>query len=74
MLHLITSWFDRRSGLFVSGFIGHVHLQIPVSHLKSQPWVITLDKLYLVAGPISADEVSEGRRSSNKMSCRTKLR
>ncbi|PIK58871.1 putative vacuolar protein sorting-associated protein 13D-like [Apostichopus japonicus] len=36
-----------------TGFIGKIHLQIPVRALRSDPWVISLEKLYLVAGPAS---------------------
>ncbi|KAG5879440.1 hypothetical protein JTB14_025696 [Gonioctena quinquepunctata] len=39
-----------------SGFIGKVHLQIPVRQIRSAPWVIAIEQLYLVASPLSADE------------------
>ncbi|ELU05385.1 hypothetical protein CAPTEDRAFT_113344, partial [Capitella teleta] len=35
-----------------SGFIGHISLSIPLRRVRSEPWVITLEKLYLVAGPL----------------------
>ena len=41
-----------------AGFIGKVKLQIPVTRLRSEPWVILFDQLYLVAGPLRLDEVS----------------
>ena len=34
-----------------SGFIGKITLQIPIRHLRSEPWVICIEKLYLVTGP-----------------------
>eukprot|EP00057_Strongylocentrotus_purpuratus_P030429 XP_781657.1 PREDICTED: vacuolar protein sorting-associated protein 13D [Strongylocentrotus purpuratus] len=34
-----------------AGFIGKIRLQIPVTHLKTEPWVISIENLYLVAGP-----------------------
>lgn len=40
------------------GFIGRISLRIPLRRLRSEPWVITLDKLHLVAGPIKGMKVS----------------
>ena len=40
-----------------TGFIGKIRLQIPVSRLKSEPWVISMERLYLVAGPLSHRKV-----------------
>ena len=37
---------------YISGFIGKITLQIPLSRLHSEPWVISIEKLYLVAGPL----------------------
>ncbi|XP_071476543.1 intermembrane lipid transfer protein VPS13D-like [Diadema antillarum] len=34
-----------------AGFIGKIRLQIPVRHLKTEPWIISIENLYLVAGP-----------------------
>ena len=34
-----------------AGYIGKLKLQIPVRYIKSQPWVIQIDQLYVVAGP-----------------------
>ena len=31
-----------------SGFIGKITLQIPLSRLHSEPWVISMERLYLV--------------------------
>ncbi|CAL4176904.1 unnamed protein product [Meganyctiphanes norvegica] len=41
-----------------TGFVGKVKLQIPVSRLRSEPWVIIFEQLYLVAGPVKLNEVS----------------
>eukprot|EP00794_Sanderia_malayensis_P015340 gene15340-16917_t len=37
-----------------AGFIGHLKLEIPFSRPKSQPWIICIDKLYIIAGPASS--------------------
>ncbi|XP_064107510.1 intermembrane lipid transfer protein VPS13D-like isoform X2 [Macrobrachium nipponense] len=42
-----------------AGFVGKVRLQIPVSRLRSEPWVIMFEQLYLVAGPVKLDEFDE---------------
>ncbi|KAF7280409.1 hypothetical protein GWI33_006075 [Rhynchophorus ferrugineus] len=39
-----------------AGFIGKVKLQIPVRQIRSAPWVIAFDKLYVVASPLPLDE------------------
>ncbi|KAB7501647.1 Vacuolar protein sorting-associated protein 13D [Armadillidium nasatum] len=39
-----------------AGFVGKVRLQIPVVRLRSEPWMIAFEQLYLVAGPIDLDE------------------
>jgi len=39
------------------GFIGKIQLQVPIRRLKSEHWIITLDKLVLVAGPLTDTEV-----------------
>ncbi|XP_038078266.1 vacuolar protein sorting-associated protein 13D-like isoform X2 [Patiria miniata] len=54
-----------------AGFIGKISLQIPVRHIKSEPTVISIDSLYLVAGPAgkaSYDEEKENqaKRDRNK--------
>ncbi|KAJ8315854.1 hypothetical protein KUTeg_008004 [Tegillarca granosa] len=43
----------------LQGFIGKIKLQIPVSRLRSEPWVISIEKLYLVAGPIKHVQYDE---------------
>ncbi|CAG5124462.1 unnamed protein product, partial [Candidula unifasciata] len=45
-----------------SGFIGKITLQIPLRRLRSEPWVISIEKLYMVTGPLaklSYDEEKE---------------
>ena len=39
-----------------AGFIGKVRLQVPVTQIRTASWVIVIEKLYLVAGPINLDE------------------
>ncbi|XP_012135558.1 vacuolar protein sorting 13D isoform X2 [Megachile rotundata] len=39
-----------------AGFIGKVRLQVPVRQIRTASWVIAIEQLYLVAGPISLDE------------------
>ncbi|KAI5634491.1 vacuolar protein sorting-associated protein 13D [Phthorimaea operculella] len=39
-----------------AGFIGKVQLQVPVRQIRSAPWVIAIEKLYLVAAPVNLDE------------------
>ena len=41
-----------------SGFIGKLKIEIPFRRLKSQPWVVQVDQLYLIAGPSVAPPVS----------------
>lgn len=40
-----------------AGFIGKVKLQIPVRQIRSAPWVIIIEQLYLVASPLPVQEV-----------------
>lgn len=40
-----------------SGFIGKVQLQVPVRQIRSAPWIIIIEKLYVVAAPVNLDEV-----------------
>ncbi|XP_076064677.1 vacuolar protein sorting 13D isoform X4 [Oratosquilla oratoria] len=42
-----------------AGFVGKVRLQIPVSRLRSEPWLITFEQLYMVAGPVDLEEHDE---------------
>lgn len=40
-----------------AGCIRKVTLQVPVRQLRSAPWVIAFEQLYVVASPLSLDEV-----------------
>ncbi|XP_041352246.1 vacuolar protein sorting-associated protein 13D-like isoform X2 [Gigantopelta aegis] len=51
-----------------SGVIGKITLQIPISRLRSEPWVISIEKIYLVAGPLTElkhDEQKEKDQEKN---------
>ncbi|XP_050720689.1 intermembrane lipid transfer protein VPS13D-like isoform X3 [Eriocheir sinensis] len=49
----------------LAGFVGRVKLQIPVSRLRSEPWVIKFEQLYLVAGPVKLEEYDdEGEKAA----------
>ncbi|XP_025991492.2 vacuolar protein sorting-associated protein 13D isoform X3 [Solenopsis invicta] len=39
-----------------AGFIGKIRLQVPVRQIRTASWVIGIEQLYLVAGPINLDE------------------
>uniref|UniRef100_A0AAR5PHD2 UBA domain-containing protein n=1 Tax=Dendroctonus ponderosae TaxID=77166 RepID=A0AAR5PHD2_DENPD len=39
-----------------AGFIGKVKLQIPVRQIRSAPWVIAFEQLYVVASPLPLEE------------------
>lgn len=41
-----------------AGLIGKIKLQIPVSQIRSAPWVINVEQLYLVATPLPVQEVT----------------
>ena len=34
-----------------SGFVGRIRLKIPVARLRSEPWGLTLERVYIVTGP-----------------------
>lgn len=34
-----------------SGFVGHIKLKIPVAGIRSQPWSILMENVYIVTGP-----------------------
>ncbi|CAG9783490.1 unnamed protein product [Diatraea saccharalis] len=40
-----------------TGFIGKVQLQVPVRQIRSAPWLIAIEKLYVVVTPVNLDEV-----------------
>ncbi|KAB0794994.1 hypothetical protein PPYR_11833 [Photinus pyralis] len=39
-----------------SGFIGKIKLQIPVRQIRSAPWVIIIEQMYVVASPLPVHE------------------
>lgn len=39
-----------------AGFVGKVRLHVPVTQIRTAPWMIVIEQLYLVAGPIRLDE------------------
>ena len=41
------------------GYVGKLKLQVPVRYIKSQPWVLEIDQLYLVAGPPNLNKVNK---------------
>lgn len=41
-----------------AGFIGKIRLRVPVTQIRTASWVIAIEQLYLVAGPISLEEVT----------------
>lgn len=45
-----------------SGLIGTVKLRIPVSAIRTAPWEIILEKLYLTASPYKSEEVCKSNR------------
>lgn len=71
--HFSTSRFKYNGGgsfVFISiqfhsyiisppGYIGKLKLQIPVRYIKSQPWVVQIDQLYIVAGPAQPGAYNE---------------
>ena len=40
-----------------AGFVGKICFQIPLTKIRSEPWVISFEQLYLVAGPRDKNEV-----------------
>ena len=41
-----------------AGFVGKICFQIPLTKIRSEPWVISFEQLYLVAGPKDKNEVN----------------
>lgn len=41
-----------------AGFIGKIRLKVPVSQIRTAPWEISIDQLYLVTGPVRLADVS----------------
>ena len=44
--------------LLCLGFIGKLKIEIPLTRIQSQAWVLHIEDLYLVAGPSQLSEVS----------------
>jgi vacuolar protein sorting-associated protein 13D len=38
------------------GYIGKLRLEVPVRYIKSQPWVVQIDQLYMIAGPLDLEK------------------
>ncbi|CAI8042344.1 Vacuolar protein sorting-associated protein 13D [Geodia barretti] len=51
----------------VSGFIGKLKLQIPVRYIKSQPWVVQIDQVYVILGPSHPDKVITYKPNTKKL-------
>ncbi|KAL3882451.1 hypothetical protein ACJMK2_028789, partial [Sinanodonta woodiana] len=49
-----------------NGFIGKITLQIPLRRLRSEPWVISMERLYLVAGPLQYTKYDEEKEKNNR--------
>ncbi|GAB6019931.1 hypothetical protein CHUAL_001462 [Chamberlinius hualienensis] len=52
----------------VAGYVGKIRLKIPVTRLRSEPWVISIEQLYILVGPTPKseyDEESEQEREIN---------
>ncbi|GIY47643.1 vacuolar protein sorting-associated protein 13D [Caerostris extrusa] len=59
---------DQLSIGLLQGFVGKIKLQIPVSRLRSEPWVIFIERLFLIAGPISSSEYDEETDEASALS------
>ncbi|XP_014665862.1 PREDICTED: vacuolar protein sorting-associated protein 13D-like [Priapulus caudatus] len=53
-----------------AGFVGKIGLHIPLTKLRSEPWVITIDKLYLVAGPLENDEYDDKKEDATEQAAK----
>ncbi|XP_074663009.1 intermembrane lipid transfer protein VPS13D-like [Tubulanus polymorphus] len=49
-----------------SGYVGRITLKVPVRKIKSEPWVISLDNVYLVAGPVTPDRYDEAKEKERE--------
>ncbi|GFN93642.1 vacuolar protein sorting-associated protein 13d, partial [Plakobranchus ocellatus] len=56
-----------------TGFIGKITLQIPLRRLRSEPWVISIEKLYLVAGPLSNLQYDEEKEKQTEEEHKQKM-
>ncbi|CAG2102262.1 unnamed protein product [Medioppia subpectinata] len=50
----------------INGFIGKISLKIPVYRLKSEPWVISIDELYLIGRPITDFSYNEEEEAKSE--------
>ena len=53
-LRFVDTAIDVRSGL-----VGRIKLKIPVSRLRSEPWSIVMEKVYIVVGPQRFEDYDE---------------
>lgn len=47
-----------------SGSIGKIKLQVPVRQFRSAPWCISIEKVYIICGPVNLEEVISDHRQS----------
>jgi len=58
-LYMRSLYYSPAHCLASSGYIGKLKLKIPpVHYIKSQPWVVRINQLYVVAGPPQPSDVS----------------
>lgn len=50
----------------INGYIGKISLKIPVYRLKSEPWVISIDELFLIGRPITDFSYNEEEEKQNE--------
>ena len=55
-LRFVDTAIDVRSGL-----VGRIKLKIPVSRLRSEPWSIVMEKVYIVVGPQRFEDYDEAK-------------
>ncbi|QQP35706.1 Uncharacterized protein FKW44_023998 [Caligus rogercresseyi] len=42
-----------------AGFVGHIKLKVPVAKLRSEPWTLLLEKVYILFGPQNFQDFDE---------------
>ena len=47
-----------------AGFVGRIRLKIPVSRLRSEPWHILMENVYVVTGPQRFENFDPDQESS----------
>ncbi|XP_054162795.1 intermembrane lipid transfer protein VPS13D-like [Oppia nitens] len=50
----------------INGYIGKISLKIPVYRLKSEPWVISIDELFLIGRPITDFNYNEEEETKSE--------